>query len=182
MLPYHTRFGPDWCFGLIKIKYKHSYVSAISQLAEVVLTSTTKSINIPQLISEPCSDNSLVPVRTWKVFLEACFRKIPNLTKYHHFRLSSSEPGKVFIREFQSSAEFGITIIKDQEKLQSALTIDPEIIRPPGLSAERAWYLYENVRQHCNGDVHKDSTCPNPSVPKPRSMKAHKLKGESGDL
>ena len=27
MLPDHTRFGPDWCFGLIKIKYKHSYVS-----------------------------------------------------------------------------------------------------------------------------------------------------------
>ena len=71
MLPYHTKFGPDWCFGLIKMKYKHSYVSSISQLAEVVLTSTIKSINIPQLISEPCSDNSLAPVRTWKMFLEA---------------------------------------------------------------------------------------------------------------
>ena len=23
MLPYHTRFGPDWCFGLVKLKYKH---------------------------------------------------------------------------------------------------------------------------------------------------------------
>ena len=64
MLPYRTRFGPDRCFGLIKMKYKHSYVSSISQLAEVVLASTTKSINIPQLISEPCSDNSLVQVRT----------------------------------------------------------------------------------------------------------------------
>ena len=162
--------------------YKHSYVSSISKLAEVVLTSTTKSINIPQLISETRSENSLVPIRTWKVFLGACFRKIPNLTKYHHFRLSSSEPGKVVIREFPSSAEFSVTIIKDQEKLQSTLTTDPEIIRPPGLSAERAWYLYENVRQHCDGDVHKDSTCPKLSVPKPRSMKAQKVKEESGDL
>ena len=179
MLPYHTRFGPDWCFGLIKMKYKHSYVSSISQLAEVVLTSTTKSINIPQLISEPCSDKTLVPVHAWKVFLETCFRKIPNLTKYHHFRFSSSEPGKVFIREFPSSAEFSVSIIKDQEKLQTVLTSDPEIIRRPGLSAERAWYLYENVRQHCEGDIHKDTTCPKPSVPKPRSMKAHKLKSES---
>ena len=75
------------------MKYKYSYVASISRLAEVALTSITKSINIPQLISEPCSDNSLVPVCTWKVFLEACFRKIPNLTKYHHFCLSSSEPG-----------------------------------------------------------------------------------------
>ena len=36
MLPYN-RFGPDWCFGLIKMKYKHSYISSISDLAEVVL-------------------------------------------------------------------------------------------------------------------------------------------------
>ena len=88
----------------------------------------------------------------------------------------------MYIREFPSSAEFSVTIIKDHEKLQSALATDPQIIRPPGLSAERAWYLYENVRQHCDGDVHKERTCPKPSVPKPRSMKAHKLKGESGDL
>ena len=47
MLPYHTRFGPDWCVGLIKMKYKHSYISSISDLAEVVLLSTTKEINIP---------------------------------------------------------------------------------------------------------------------------------------
>ena len=26
MLPYHTRFGPDWCFGLIEMKFKHSYI------------------------------------------------------------------------------------------------------------------------------------------------------------
>ena len=31
MIPYHTRFGPDWCFGLIKLKYKRSYVSSVSQ-------------------------------------------------------------------------------------------------------------------------------------------------------
>ena len=25
-LPYHTRFGPNWCFGLVKLKCKHSYM------------------------------------------------------------------------------------------------------------------------------------------------------------
>ena len=179
MLPYHTRFGPDWCFGLIKIKHKHSYVSSISQLAEVVLTSTTKSINIPQLISEPSSDNTLVPVRAWKSFLENYFRKIPNLTRYQHFRLSSSDPGRVFIRQFPSSAEFSFSIIKDQDKLQAVLTTDPELISRQGLSAERAWHLYENVRRHCDGNIHTDSTCPKPSVPKPRSMKAHQGKSET---
>ena len=85
----------------------------------------------------------------------------------------------MFIREFPSSAEFSVSIIKDQEKLQTVLITDPEIIRRPGLSAERTWYLYENVRQHCEGDIHKDTTCPKTLVPKPRSMKAHKLKSES---
>ena len=96
--------------------------------------------------------------------------------KYRHFRFSSSEPGKVFIREFSSSAEFRVSVIKDQEKLQTVLITDPEIIRRSAVSAERAWYLYENVRQHCEGDIHKDTTCRKPSVPKPRSMKAHKIK------
>ena len=173
MLPYHTRFGPDWCFGLIKMKYKHSYISSISDLAEVVLLSTTKEINIPQLISESSSSNTLVPVRKWKIFLESYFKKISNLTRYHHFRMTSSEPGIVFVREFPSSPETRLNIVKDQAKIPELLSSEPELISPPGLSPERAWYLYENVRQHCEGDNNKDSTCPKPSVPKPRSMKAH---------
>ena len=74
----------------------------------------------------------------------------------------------MFIREFPSSAEFSVSIIKDQEKLQTVLITDPEIICRPGLSAERTWYLYENVRQHCESDIHKDTTRPKPLVPKPR--------------
>ena len=57
MLPYHTRFGLDWCFSLVTLKYKHSYISSVSQLAEGVLLSTTKEINIPQLITDPSSGN-----------------------------------------------------------------------------------------------------------------------------
>ena len=63
MLPYHTRFGQDWCFGLIKMKYKHRYISSISDLAEVVLLSTNTEIDIPQLIAEPSLSNTLVPVQ-----------------------------------------------------------------------------------------------------------------------
>ena len=176
MLPYHTRFGPDWCFGLVKMKYKHSYISSISDLAEVVLLSTTKEINIPQLITEQSSSNTLVPVRKWKPFLELYFKKIFSLTRYHHFRMTSSEPGVVYVREFPTSPETRLTIVKDQAKIPELLSSEPELISPPGLSPERAWYLYENVRQHCEGDNNKNTTCPKPRVPKPRSMKAHPCK------
>ena len=59
MIPCHTRFGPDWCFGLIKLKYKRSYVSSVSQLGDVVSNSTTKSINVPQHVSDPNSGETL---------------------------------------------------------------------------------------------------------------------------
>ena len=39
------------------------------------------------------------------------------------------------------------------------------VITPPGLSAERAWYLYDQIRQHC-GEAGKDETCPLPSEPR----------------
>ena len=86
MLPYRTRFGPDWYFSLVKLKYKHSHISSVSQLARVVLLSTTKEINVPQLMTDPSSGNSIVTVRKWKIFLEKYFKKISTLTKYHHFR------------------------------------------------------------------------------------------------
>ena len=104
-------------------------------------------------------------VRKWKIFLEKYFKKISNLTKYHHFRLTASEPGVVYIRQYPSSPEVKINIVKDQSKVQELFTAEPEVIPPPGLSAERSWYLNENVRHHCEGDNNKDIACPKPSVP-----------------
>ena len=99
-------------------------------------------------------------VRKRKIFLEKYFKKISNLTKYHHFHLTASEPGVVDVRQYPSSPEVKINIVKDQSKVQELFTAEPEVIPPPGLSAERSWYLYENVRQHCKGDNNKDITCP----------------------
>lgn len=50
MIPYHTRFGPDWCFGLIKLKYKRSFINSVAQLSECVDKSTHKNINVSQLV------------------------------------------------------------------------------------------------------------------------------------
>ena len=107
----HTRFGPDWCFGLTKLKYKRSYVSSVSQLGDVVLHSTTKNINVPQHISDRNSGETLVPVCDWKMYLDKRFKKIPNITKYQHFRFSFHHPGCVFVRELPSSPEKMINLL-----------------------------------------------------------------------
>ena len=45
----------------------------------------------------------------------------------------------------------------------------PEVILPPGLDAQRQWYLYEQIRPFCNNELAANMTCPLPSVPKPGS-------------
>ena len=87
--------------------------------------------------------------------------------------MTSSEAGTVFVREFLSSPETRHHIVKDLANIPELITSEPELISPPGLSPERAWHLYENVRQHCEGDSNIDSTCPNSSVSEQLSMKAH---------
>ena len=166
MIPYHTRFGPDWCFGLIKLKYKRSYVSSVSQLGDAVSKSTTKNINVPQHISDPTSGEALVEVRDWKPYLEKRFKKLPNITKYQHFRFSYEHPGSVFVRELPSSPEKQISLLRQPVEEVHFLPM-PKIVAPPGLSAEREWYLYEQIREHCDTDF-QDATCPKPSVPKPK--------------
>ncbi len=113
MMPYHTRFGPDWCFGLIKQKYRKSYISSISQIADAVTNSTAKAINIPQHIADPTTGDTLVAVHEWKPYFEKYFRRIPNITSYQHFRFSSENPGDVFVRKLPSSAEERIALRKD---------------------------------------------------------------------
>ncbi len=47
----------------------------------------------------------------------------------------------------------------------------PEELYPKGLSAERQWYLYQQIREHISNDQDKNSTCPKPIYPKPKGPK-----------
>ena len=43
----------------------------------------------------------------------------------------------------------------------------PVAIPPKGLTAERQWYLFDNIREFCVSAA-KDITCPKPTVPRPK--------------
>ena len=89
--------------------------------------------------------------------------------KYQHFRFSSQHPGHVFVRELPSSEEKKINILRQPvDKVHVHYLPMPKIIAPPGLNAEREWYLYEQIREHCDAEF-QDATCPKPSVPKPKT-------------
>ena len=42
----------------------------------------------------------------------------------------------------------------------------PDVIKPPGLSLQRRWYLHDMIRDFCPPET-KDLVCPKPDLPPP---------------
>lgn len=143
----HTKFGPDPCFGLIKRAYKVNFVSSLYEFADMVDSSSTVGINKSQLVGTH-DGRVIVPVFNWSSYLERYFIKVPNIKKYHHFRFSKDEPGKLYFKEFSNSPEQSLMLLKNRTILppESAL---PSEISPDGLSEERKQYLFREIRQFC---------------------------------
>ena len=146
LLTGHTKFAPDRCFGLLKKAYRASYVSSLYELGSVIETSSTIGVNKVQLVG---THDGKVIVKTydWSSFLSQYFRKIPGITKYHHFRFSRKELGTVYCKEFLTSTEVKFTLLKKLDVLPSS-DLPSEII-PEGLDDDRKKYLYNEIRQFC---------------------------------
>ena len=79
----HTKFAPDWCFGLVKQAFRRHAVSSLEELASVVNSSA--ECNTAQLVGES-DGRTIVPVGDWQAHLSKCFKPLPGIKKYHHFR------------------------------------------------------------------------------------------------
>lgn len=87
----HTKFSPDWCFGLIKQWFRRTNVSCLDDIAMVVDQSA--KVNTPQLVGTQ-EGEILVPSYNWSEMLGPHFRKVKNIKTYH-FCFDASMPGKV---------------------------------------------------------------------------------------
>ena len=108
----HTKFGPDRCFGIIKRSYKVSYVSSLYELAQMVESSSTVGVNKAQLVGMH-DGKVIVPVYNWSAFLEQYFVKVPNIKKFHHFRFSKDEPGRLYFKLYSTSPEQSLQLLKN---------------------------------------------------------------------
>lgn len=160
----HTKFSPDWHFGLWKMKWRHSTAETLDEVAESVRRSSRNGHNIPQLINDA---EKLVSFYDWTSFFEAFFKKLPSISKFHHFRMSEESPGVVFVKAYRSSAEKPINILKRGQQLPNVDTL-PSVITPKGLDAARQWYLYDEIRPFCRDTSDSLQSCPKPVCPKPR--------------
>ena len=138
----HTKFGPDRSFGIIKRSYKVNYVSSLYEFAELVESSSTSGVNKAQLVGKV-----IVPVYDWSTFLGQYFVKFPGIKKFHHFRFSKEEPGKLYFKECSTSPERSLVLLKNPAILPPAVL--PPQLKPQGLSQERKQYLYREIRQFC---------------------------------
>ena len=92
----HTKFSPDWCFGLFKRLYRRTYVGCITDIAEVVEKSAV--CNTAKIISAE-NGNVIVPSYDWSTYLTPHFKRINGIKGYLHFHFSKAHPNIVFVKE-----------------------------------------------------------------------------------
>ncbi|KAH3728836.1 uncharacterized protein LOC127852797 [Dreissena polymorpha] len=71
MLPGHTKFTPDWHFGVWKIKWRQSDAECMEDIAYTVKASSRSGHNIPQRVNDPSRP---VVFLNWKTFFENYFK------------------------------------------------------------------------------------------------------------
>ena len=156
----HTKFAPDWGFGLFKRLFKRTKVGTIYDIADVVRKST--DVNHPQLIAD-YDGNNFVKFYDWSSVFEDTATAIKGISKMHHFRFNRNHPGYVFVKNTSDERESPLNLLKNVPWTPSRDELPP-IIHPPGLPLERQWYLYNKIRDFCPDEA-KDLACPLPTQP-----------------
>ena len=146
LLPGHTKFSPDWCFGLVKQKTRRTFISLLFDIARAVEESS--SVNASEIVG---LHNGTVCVATydWVTYLGQFFKKLPHIKSYYHFRFDKDHLGTVFCKQHWFSEEKAINLLRCRSQHPTPGQL-PAIITPEGLSRERKEYLYREIREFCH--------------------------------
>lgn len=158
MPPGHTKFAPDWCFGLLKKKFRHAEVHCLDDLCHVVENSTLRGINRAQLLGTE-SGEVHVSIYDWQNYFNGWFRPLKGIKAIQHFSFSSTTPGIVFYKKHIEDVETQFQLAIDTDNVLCNLTALPAVLPPPGLTADRQQYLRQHIRQFVRPDM-QDRLCP----------------------
>lgn len=153
----HTTFSCDWAFGLLKKKFRKSKVSSLSQLEEVIQSSTPSGLN-QTVKTGTVKGDVLVPLYDWMTYFHVKGWKVCNrITKYLHFYFHSNDKGIVETKLCLEGAT-----VKNRITFQTdAIGDSPKVIEPVMMTKKRKQYLYDKIRPYCEENF-KDVLCPHP--------------------
>lgn len=157
----HTKFSPDWCFGLLKQAYRRTKINCLDDIVRVVETSAV--VNHAQPVGTQ-DGRVLVPTYDWAKFFDKPFRQkaLSGIKSMHHLTFSEDLPGTALVKDSVTSPEREINLLQDRSWTPTSSDL-PSIIAPPGLSLERRQYLFDKIREFCPPDC-QDLVCPDPKL------------------
>ena len=94
MPSYPHQVCPDWCFGLLKQKFRKEPVSSLKEMEATVRRSTLQEVNIAQLVGDE-RGTVFVPMYDWQAFLIPFSKAVKGIKQYHHFSFSHQAQGVV---------------------------------------------------------------------------------------
>ena len=161
LLADNTKSSPDWAFGLLKRTFRVSGVNCLADISQVV--SSSLMVNVPQLGGNEQGD-VFVPIYDFASFLARYFKRFAKIKQFHFFRFAASMSVKY--KRFSNTDELECDLAKNTAH-QLNVGDMPEVIVPAGLSAERQWYLYDEIREFVSHQS-RDVVTPLTTVPKPK--------------
>ena len=166
MIAGHTKFGPDGYFGLIKRMLRKSKIYTYDNLVDLI-RKVSPSGHIQCQSFRDKDGNQCYQYYGWDSWLSEYFCDLPQITKFHHFSFTKNRPGEVIAKETIDGKDHKFNLLKDKNFRFDGIKPDRSfIMKPTGLSNERQWYLYKNIREYIPLLKDKNETCPRPNHPK----------------
>lgn len=168
----HTKFAPDWCFGLLKQRFRKTRVGCLEDLVRVVNQSA--ETNTAELVGKE-DGTTLIEQFDWAGFFQPYFRRgaFDGIKSWHHLVFSSEKPGHAVVRVYCDSEEKTLPLLsKKYLGWKPRPDNMPPVLEPPGLPQERRKYLYDKIREFVP-EPHKDTVCPPPLPLPPTSLRSN---------
>lgn len=125
----HTKFSCDWAFGLLKRKFRTTFVSSLNELENCIKESTpTSNVNTALSVGDE-KGNVHIQVYDWlNFFKDGNCKKVPLITKFNHFTFDQVYPGKVHCKTDLNGNENVFTLFPTEDGPSGY----PAIITPAG--------------------------------------------------
>ena len=140
----HTKFSPDWCFGLLKCRTR---VGCLDDLVQVV--DQFAEANVAQLVGTQDGE-TIVPMYNWTGMFQGRLRKLNHFKQYHHFLFDATTPAVVRYKQESDSQPVDVSLLQDLLWSPSP-TDKPDRVVSTGLSHERQCYLYNSLPRRGSG-------------------------------